>query len=153
MPMADQEQARDEILALFKTAWDAGVDSAGVDVFYQSDGRQPPDAQEAGQAGTPTSWARVSLFHVDGATSSLTGGLGGTQQETSEGFLQCEIYVPPAQGLRLADRLAKIVKNTFRGQRTAGGATFRNVRHREIGRDGAWFRMDVLVEFEYDEIV
>lgn len=152
MPMADQEQARDEILALFKTAWDAGAESSGIAVIYPDDGTQPPDAQETGKAGSPTPWARVSLIHAAGGTASLTGGLG-IHKETSEGFLQCEIYVAPAQGLRQADRLAKIVKNAFRGQTTAGGATFRNVRHQEIGRDGAWVRMDVLVEFEYDEIV
>jgi hypothetical protein len=152
MAMADQEQARDEILDLFKTAWDAGLESAGIAVVYLNDGQQPPDAQETGEAGSPTPWARVSLFHATGGATTLAGGLGA-HKETSEGFLQCEIYVAPAQGLRQADRLAKIVKNAFRGQRTAGGATFRNVRHQEIGRDGVWFRMDVLVDFEYDEIV
>lgn len=148
MAMADQEQARDEILALFKTAWDAGVESSGIAVVYSHDGQQPPDAQETGEAGSPTPWARVSLIHATGDGRSISGRL-----QTSEGFLQCEIYVAPAQGLRQADRLAKIVKNAYRRQTTAGGATFRNVRHQEQGRDGAWVRMDVLVDFEYDEIV
>ena len=152
MPMTGPDQAWDEILATFKAAWDAGADTTGIPVVYQNDGQQPPDALEAGQAGSAAPWARASLFHATGGTSSLTGGLG-THQETTEGFLQCEIYVPLAEGLRQALKIAKIVKNAFRGQSTAGGATFRNVRHQEVGRDGAWFRVDVLVDFEYDEIV
>ncbi len=148
----DQEQARVEIVALFKTAWDAGGDSTGIEVLYQSDGRQPPDAEETGEDGLSVPWARFSIRHGSGETRTV-GNAAGQQKETQEGILTCEIRVSLTQGLRQADKIAKIVKNAFRGQRTAGGATFKNVTSQERGRDGVWFRMDVLADFEYDEIV
>ena len=131
--------AVDEILTLFKTAWD----TTGYDAYYESvrDQRQ-----------TDTSpWASVMLRHIAGYQSTLSSSLG-SRMFTREGVLTVRIYVHQGEGLQTAYGLAKVVADAYEGGRTDGGAWFRNVRLNEEGRDGEFYLVSVLIDFQYDEI-
>ena len=142
-------QGRDEILTTFKTAWDAGVESAGILVIYPDAKNQVPQGNDANN--DPLSWARVSVEHVAGFQSTLAGE-DGNKIFTRLGLLTVQIFTPRGGGLSLGDSLYKIVVDAFEGKRTANGAWFKNVRINEIGPSGEWWQTNVIVEFEYDEL-
>ena len=132
-------QARDEILVLLKTAWDAGAGTAAM--LY------PDLAQEPPKAG---SWARASVNHVAGQQGSLAGASGLVRYER-RGVVVVQIFTEAGTGLSSADALATIVSDAFEGQTTPGAVWFRNVRINEIGPDGQWYQLNVLAEFLYDQ--
>ncbi|MCP4897717.1 MAG: hypothetical protein GY906_12155 [bacterium] len=140
---ADITQARDEILAVFKTAWDAGAESAGLTVLYWDLAQDPP----------PTgAWARVTVRHSDGNQATLSNSVG-QRRFRHEGTVFVQIFTPLDEGLTLADALTSIVKYAFEGEVTSPGRViFRRVRVNEVGRDGQWFQVNVLADFEYDDI-
>lgn len=142
-------QAREEILSLFKAAWDAGDESDGVLVLYDNDSRDPPAAQATDLAATP--FARVSVRHSDGGQSSLADE-SGIRRFARSGTIFVQVFTGRGIGLALSDALVATAIGAFEGERTAGGVWFRNVRAQEIGPDGAWHQVNVLAEFEYDEL-
>ena len=131
-------EAIDGVLALFRTAWLA----TGYDAFYDD------TAQDRGTNDDP--WARASIQHVDGFTGSLKGP-NGTALYWRKAILTVQVFTISASGLQTDYDLAKIVADAFEGKSVAGGLTFRDVRIREIGRDGAFRQTNVIVEFDYEE--
>lgn len=143
MTMASIEQAANEILSVFKTAWD----TTGFNAVYEN-------VREHGTHAIPATqvpWARVRLVHADGGAASLSGALA-TKRYRRDGFLTVQVFVPSGEGLSRARQLAKIVMDAYDGASTPGGAWFRNARLNEVGPDGNWFQVNVLVDFTYDEI-
>ncbi len=141
------EEAIDIILAIFKTAWDAGATNPTL-VDYQNvkpanNVTLPPD--------TNLSWARVTIQHQDGRQSSLSGALG-VKRFDRDGLLTVQIFVPAGEGLSEAHTLSKIVADAYEGVAGNNGIWFRNVRVNEIGPDGDWFQTNILIDFTYDEI-
>ena len=140
------EEATDEVLTLFKAAWDTTAYATLVD--YQnlapSGGvKLPPNAQSA--------WARVTLRNILGNQASLTGALA-TSRFDREGLLTVQVFVPAGEGLSEAYQLAKIVADAYEGVASPNGVWFRNVRVNEIGEDGDFYQVNVLVDFSYSEI-
>jgi hypothetical protein len=133
------QQAKDEILAVFKTAWD----TTGYPVHYQ-DVRKQRDRDEE-------PWAVVTLQHSAGFQSTLSGAQGA-RTFTRLGFLTTQVFVPVGKGLQESYELAKVVSDAFEGTATPGGVWFRNVRLNEVGRDGEFYQLNVIVEFSYDEV-
>ncbi|AAT69471.1 gp77 [Alphaproteobacteria phage PhiJL001] len=127
--------ARDELLTLFQTAWDAN--SGGVKLYYWDLTDTPPTADE---------WARVTVRHTGGNDAAL----GGRIFERT-GFATVQIFTIHGRGLSRADELAKVAVDAFQGQSTPGGIWFRNVRLVEVGQDGKWFQNNVVADFEYTE--
>jgi len=148
---ASYETATSEMLALFKAAWDAGEESAPVAVFWPN---VRDDVNTAKQSPTDAAlpWARIGIQHVSGRQTSV-GSPDGSRRFEHAGLITVELRVPMGRGPGLANRLATVAANAFRGKTTASGVTFRNPRPRETGADGPWHRVDVLVEFLYDEVV
>lgn len=131
-------QARDEILAKFKEAWDP----TGVPVLYSDRAQDVPD---------DGSWARVTVRHQAGEQATLSDGIGRRRfRHTGTVFVQ--IFTPFDDGMVESDELATIAKDAFEGEVTPGRVIFRRVRINEIGQDGQWFQTNVLAEFEYDLI-
>ena len=151
MPGLTFEGARDVILDLFKTRWDA--DSAAVvggavpELEYQN-----VDAGASPLSDGNVPWARVTVRHVTGAQRSM-GGLGNRVFQR-RGVVTVQVFVPTGkQGLVLADRLGKVASDAFEGEETATGSVwFRNVSYREVGIFGPWFQVNVTAEFEYDSV-
>lgn len=136
---ATYQQAKDEILGQFKTAWDA----TGHEARYENTAGDPPT--------TVAPWARVSLRHFGGEQASLAGD-SGTRRWERTGIVTVQIFVPTGEGLSEAYDLAKIVADAYEGQATASQVWFRNVRVNEVGPDGSWFQVNVIAEFIYDEV-
>lgn len=130
-------QARDEILALFMTAWNAQVTVPPV--FYWDITHDPP-VQDA--------WARIIVQHITGQNDGITN-----RRFSRTGVVTVQIFTRFGAGLSQNDTLTKIAADAFQGKATPGGAWFRNVRLREIGQDGQWFHSQVLADFEYTEVI
>jgi len=129
--------ARDEILTLFKTAWDA--QGTVPPVLYWDRATQPP---------TSGDWARITLRHTSGGNAAISNRFF-----VREGLVTVQLFTNFGEGLSSADLMSKVVSDAFQGQQTAGGVWFRNVRVNEIGQDGEWFQTNVLIDFEYNEVI
>ncbi len=135
--------ANNEILATFKAAWD----TTGYPVAYEN----VKGASATPPAGSSDPWARVTLRHTFGEQASLSGS-GGTRRWRRDGLLTVQIFIPIGEGLSEGYSLAKTVVDAFEGIATTSAVWFRNVRVNEIGNDGEWYQVNVLVDFTYDEI-
>jgi hypothetical protein len=136
-------QARDEMLATFRTAWTAGPPSSTLPVLY------PDVSQEVPSSGA---WARVMVKHSYGEQATLSGETG-QRRFRHTGIITVQIFTPTGDGQVLNDQLIAIAKGAFEGVTTSPGRImFRNVRINEVGQDGQWFQVNVLADFEYDEV-
>ncbi len=131
-------QAADDILTLFKTAWDL----TGYPLLYEGIGGEKPTAQGP--------WARITLRHFLGDQESL-GPIGG-RKFSKGGLVIVQTFVPIGEGLSDAYNVAKIAADAFEGKATPLNVWFRNVRINEIGAEGDWYQVNVLADFTYDEV-
>jgi hypothetical protein len=138
MTSLTHKQAVDSMLTLFKAAWDT---TGYISIYPNVAGDKPLIAEP---------WARVNITHEDEAAGSLSGATG-TQRWTRSGFLSVQVFTPTGEGLSNGHALTKIVQDAFEGQ-TVDGIWFRNVRVNEIGPDGDYYQINVLIDFTYDEI-
>ena len=96
-------------------------------------------------------WARVSFDHGDTFQASLAN-VNGKRRFRSDGVLMIEVHWPFGDmtgGYEYAQQFADV----FEGKESASGIWFRNVTVRESkDKASAWFRLDVLIDFEYDRI-
>jgi len=132
-----REQARDEMLALFKTAW-----GSTYNVLWDDVAGAKPAADEP--------YARATVIH--GAAGQRTMGGAGARRFSRSGSVIVQVFVPRGRGLALADQLSKVAVDAFEAQRTPGDVWFRNVRANEIGGQTTWFQTNVIADFTYDEI-
>lgn len=133
------DQANNEILAFFKTAWD----TTGHLALYENVEGAKPTAQDP--------WARTVLRNGEPGPTSLTGALG-THRFERTGILMVQIFIPNGEGLSRGYALGKIVVDAFEGKATASQVWFRNARVNEVGPSGEWYQFNALVDFRYDEI-
>lgn len=96
-------------------------------------------------------WARLSFDHGDTDQASLAGVIG-QRKFRSIGSLLIECHCPlgdPDYAYRYAQGFADV----YEGKEADGGIWFRNASIRENkDMSGGWFRLDVVVTFEYDRI-
>ena len=130
-------EARDEILTLFKSAWDIGA--SGIPLYYWDVPHDPPSADD---------WARITVRHATGGNDAI-----GNRLFFRTGLVTIQLFTKYGEGLTQNDTLAKVAVEAFQGQHTAGGVWFRNVRLNEIGIDGKWFNSNVLADFEYNQVI
>lgn len=131
------EQAYDEILTTFKNAWD----TTGHKAFYENieDDRETDDS----------AFAKIQVTH-SGSRQDTLGGIGSRTFRRS-GIVTIRIYTQAGKGLQESHQLAKVATDAFEGK-SVSGIWFRNVRAIEIGREGSFYQVNVIAEFEYDEI-
>jgi len=134
------QETRDSILTIFHDAWTGA--NPTYPVVYQDSPVQKPS--------TLLPWARVTLTHVSGRQATLCGA-DGSQRFRREGVLFVQIFTPMGDGLTRSDSLTNVVIQAFEGQRFDGGF-FKNVRVNEIGPDGDHYQVNVIAEFEWDQI-
>lgn len=133
---------KDAIVKTFNDVWT--VLGGGVAVQYDNQVDLKPKNTD--------SWLRFNIFYAESPQTSL--GQSGSRRFTEMGFLRIEINTQAGKSTDTSDALAQIVIDAFKGQTDDGGTIqFKNVKHREVGVDGNWFRADVLVDFEYDVFV
>lgn len=139
------KEASDEILAVYKSAWDTtGYPTDWENVSGDDTVTVPP-------VDGVTPWARVVVRNIVGGNESLTGALG-KQRFIREGFFTAQIFTGLGKGKTEAYALAKVVADAFEGKSTPSGVWFRNARINEIGNDGSWYQVNFVVNFEYSEV-
>lgn len=145
--------AVDEIYGRLKTVWDAQTPAilgaspaAPVTLLYEDTewkGR-PDDA-------TADPWARASIRHASGQQATLADS---TSRRLFRNYgavtVQCFAPMRDNRGAPVARQLAEVVKAAFEGARTSN-VWFQSVRFNEIGREGLFFQLNVVANFEWDE--
>ena len=138
-------QARDEILDVFVTAWLADANTMNVPILYWDVKDDPPAA--------PNPYVRVNVQHNSTGGQATLQGEVGSRRYRRFGQAIAAIWAPIGDGLQDADTYATVARDAFEGTVTSpGNVIFRDVNVVEVGPDGGRFRVNVLAEFEYDEI-
>lgn len=132
-------QAKDAIMNVFKTVWDSYPGSP-VAVYPDIPGAPPP---------VDNLWARATVQHSTGAQSSLASDIG-TRRFTAKGFVWVQVFAPAGDGSTRALTAAQAIVDAYRVARLA--VLFRDVGLIDMGGDGAFSRVDVKANFEYDDI-
>lgn len=152
MPATTITQARDEMLARLKAALDASS-YAGITVVYDDARQDQPTGDSAGPEVPPgRPWVRAGVRHSGGSQATL-GSINGKRRQEMTGLVFMQVFTPFGDGQRASDELVEVLLNAYRtGGATPSGVQFRNVRPEEIGKDGAWWQVNCLADFEYDQI-
>lgn len=133
-------QAHDQILALVRAA----LPTLAV--------KYPDVAAPTGFPPSTASWGRVSLSDTGEERPPPLVAAPNTRRYHMEGLLTVELYALGGTGRRGAQALGESVLAGFRGQVTAGGVHFRNLRVQDIGADGPWWHANALIEYRYDSL-
>lgn len=145
MPLDTRTEARDEILTLFKDAWDT-LGSAPQVIYDDSPADLPDDA----------SYVRITVQHTASSQVTLGGkvSLGGAGRRFRRtGIVAVQIFTPVGDGLTANDTLVDFTVDIFEGESTGSDRVeFLNVRSNELGADGPWFQTNVVAEFNYDRV-
>ena len=140
----NQVQATDEILTAFRTAWNALTTAVcGYVPAVEWPGVDPMSAADKTKA-----WARVAVLHNK---SGQTGfGDAGSRMFTRRGIVVVQVFTP--RDLLMAQQLGIIARNVYEDEPTPGGVWFRGATVNEVGATASWFQLNVLAEFQYDEL-
>lgn len=131
------EEARDEMFATFLNAWKG----KGFPVVWTDVPADVPSSE--------TVWARVVLRHANGGQGSLSGDTG-VKRWRREGTLFVQVFSPIGDGSSAGYNAAQTVVHAFQAARDC--VWYRNIRMNEIGANGAFEQINVLVDFTYDEV-
>lgn len=147
--VADLSTARDEMHRIFDDAWEAGAGAVngGVVPAVKYEGLPQPKAFPPRDA----QWGRMRIRHTLAEQSAMSDTVARFEKigtVTIQIFASLELDEPAN---RAAD-LAQIAKGAFEGKKTPSQVWFRNVTVNEIGVDDAWYNINVLADFEYDEL-
>lgn len=137
-------EARDHILKVFKDVWDP----LGYPALYTG------TAENGGTEGdTPSTnvWARATIRHADGFQSSLTGPLEVLKRHTRIGTVIVQVFAKAGDGGTAAYDAAQTVANAFEKSKDIS-VWFRRVRINEIGVRGEYEQVNVLANFQYDDV-
>jgi len=135
------EEAVDAILGHFTDAWNSQTNPPTL--YYDDFGQEIP--------GSDTAWARIQIRHNEGGHAAL--GPPGQQKFERVGVVTVQVFTPLGDGRLAADRLMQAALRAFEGKTVRRGSSevwFRRVRANEMGRNEAWYQINVIAEFEYD---
>lgn len=132
------DEARDQILQVFKDAWDP----TGFVATYTDVAGEVPPSQSV--------WARAIVRHATGGQSTLSGPINGCVRQTYGGTVYVQVFAPVGDGSTSAYDAAQIVLNAYKASH-AKNVWFRDVRINEVGTRGAFEQINVLAEFTYDD--
>jgi len=150
MTVASQKVARNEVMALFKAAWDANLTSAPIPILWDGINPLEPPQPASTAAAEARPWVRIEMRHNVGGQAGFGDGV---RRYRRVGIITVEVFTPMGTGFdALHDELVQIVKDAFEGKTTPSDVEFRDVSPKEVGPTGPWFQSDVNIAFEYDEI-
>lgn len=150
----DEAQARDEMAMVLQLAWNAqdwasyGLEGllTAPEIKWQGRGGDAAFAPDA----PAITWA---AHHAREPQAALSDDIGNRLYEPS-GILvmQSRGALILGNGFEVAERLAIIAKEAYRGKSTSNCIWFRNARTQEVGADAGWYLFNTYVEFEYNEV-
>ncbi len=145
---ATLELVTDEILAKFKTYWDANAQAAVggsylPKIIYEADRSEDPGDQKA--------WCRIVIRHSSVGPGTLAGK--GNRRITRYGLIYVQIFAPflDGSGFSVVQRLAQVARDAYEGERTPN-VFFAACRLNEQGRDGPWIQVNLTADFNWDEV-
>lgn len=130
------QEAIDSISAVFYAAWNPTYPVKWEDL--------PGDVPS-----TETAWAKVLVQHTGGELSSLGGGKL-LRKWHRDGVIVVQVFAPAGQGKTLAVSLGQTVVDAYQTANTE--IQYRNVQLVEFGTDGAFYRVDIYANFDYDDV-
>lgn len=96
----------------------------------------------------PEPWVRVTVF---GSTASRASVGGTSARYRHDGEVIVEVWFPANEGSAGARTLADAAAAVFRAWQ-AGTLTFWTPRVVRVGREGAWYRLNVIAPFKRDSV-
>ncbi len=131
------KEATDDMNAIMKT-----VSDAEAFVVHWANRKTP-------RATTDGAFVEFMIRHAGGQQDTL-GGIG-SRSFIRVGTAVARVFTQTGKGLSSAYDLAKSIVDAYEGVHSPNGVWFRNVRIQEMGTDGNFFELQVLIEFEYNE--
>ena len=142
------ENALAEIFAAFNTAWQAGTASIvgyiPVIIWPGSD-TGVPDASKF--------WVRISTQGVGSEQSTLAESVvtQGSKRFETFGLIFLQIFAPKrSDSATKSKKLAMLAQNTFRDGTL--NVIIRNARIQELPEENGLIRINVVADYEFDEI-
>lgn len=139
---------RDELFAQFLLVLPQAQTLLGYKPFVVYQG-----LESAEKSPTDKVWMRVSQQTVLESQATISGN-DLKRRYTSDGLLFVQLFIPKQapELYDLALKVAEVVKRQFRGKQTENCIWFRNARIQELPPEAAWFRINVVAEYLYDEM-
>jgi len=151
--------ARDQTMTLLNNVLSSTVTTSGASSttnfkpiisIWDDVQKQQPTQQVNANNPVVLPWIRISMKHNTGGQSSLAGQ-NGLRRYTKYGFLIVEVFGAAGNGQLITDPIADAILTGVQGKSTPGNIWFRNGTVKEVGIDGAWWKTNVILEFEYDQ--
>jgi len=146
MPIQDPQVAETRILQYF---WDNWKTLSNPLEEYWDNKTNPEDGDQ-----TPPNEGYVKpMVRPNEAPQTAFGD--DKRRFTNTGLFTVEIRVPFGEGTSNANSYAGFLVNLFRSRDAylEGGIWFRNPRHKTVGREGNYWHVNFIVEYEYDSVV
>lgn len=141
---------RREMFGLLTEAWqndDWPSSPLLVAPNYQPEGRTFP-AKDPG-----TSYLEIYMRSAQGDQVSLANHDGVRRwEDVGTLWVLCFGSDKDGNGLEKAEYLATMAAEAYQGATTEHCAWFRNVRKVNVGSSGGWYQINVLIDYEYDEV-
>lgn len=135
--------AIDECAALFRDAAALAYPTAELRWTGVETNEPPP---------TEGAWMRWTMQHNDGSQASLACEHGHRRWRRN-GLIIVQCFGPLDKGGQtLAQRMAESVRDAYQGTATPGGVWFRNATTSEVGVDRAWYQVNAIIQFTYDDV-
>ena len=96
-----------------------------------------------------SSWVRLVVRNRISNQETL-GPVSG-RRFLREGSVLIQIFVPSQRGTGESDRLSRMVRNIFEGERLSSEAWIDNVDIREVGPSTKWYQVNVEAFLTYEE--
>lgn len=140
-------EVKDDVCTLFNTAWQTITPTVPP---VKWPGKPNYNAPGPGDS----SWARVAMPGDSGSQSSLANAVGQIRYERN-GPIIVQIFTPIAEDLdadELGRTYAQVVVDAFQGSSTSKQIWFRSIDLNIIGENGTFWQVNVVINFNYDQI-
>jgi len=135
-------QLMDALFGLTKTTWEANT--SGLELHFEN--------QDEARPNPPAMFARAELAHAFSDIVSLGAPGHGVRMNRRFGSLIIQIFVPSGTGVFEAGEVADAMALAFESATFNGGLRIEGASINEIGSDGTYWQLNVLVEFQYDRV-
>lgn len=117
-------------------------------IVWQNTNYDAPDGSKA--------WLRFSeqLVSDSQATLSSDENKPGSKRYDSDGLVFVQLFMPRSVGSSGDDgrKLGEMLRNSFRGVRTANGVWFTNARLQPLPPEDLYFRYNVVAEYHFSDV-
>lgn len=152
MASTDYQTAINDIFTLINSAWIAGAATAvGETAELRFVG-----VEKEGKIPTDKFWGRVSTQGVNEGQASIANGVGapGNRRWRADGLVYVQLFAPKSRNTAMQKlrALAQLARNAYRGKQSVNGVSFYNARIQELDPEELFHRINVVAEYQYDEL-